>query len=408
MGRLKVFLNGELTGVLDLRKDNYMGFTYEESRLSKNTALPLSRSLPLQEGRFNHKQARPFFAGVLPEGDPRASVAALLGISEENDFELLSSLGGDCAGAVTLLPEDETPQLIDARIRHLEDAELAKIVQDLPNRPFLADEEGIRLSLAGAQGKLPVVCSGDSIGLPLGNTPSTHIIKPEPTRFPGLVANEAFCMRLAKAVGLEVPEVRVIHAGDTPCLLVERYDRSVNKENQSVRIHQEDFCQALGIIPEKKYQKEGGPSLQDSVRLIRVWSSAPVFDVPRFVDAVIFNALIGNADAHGKNYSFLYTDDGKRRLAPSYDLVCTLAWSQLTKGLAMRIGSAEYVTEVTTRHIEQFAEKNNLGKGLVRDRISRIVGTASTIIDRLSDANQDEPVIQKMREILHNRIKHLQ
>jgi serine/threonine-protein kinase HipA len=170
---------------------------------------------------------------------------------------------------------------------------------------LLAGETGIRLSLAGAQDKIAVRMEGDAVSLPLDGAPSTHILKPAVKRFAGFVFNEAYCMRLAAAVGLPVSKAEIRHVEEVEYLQIERYDRMhrLNPEGMSVleRLHQEDFCQAMGIVSENKYQKEGGPSLKQCFALLREVSSAPVLDLARLLDAVIFNYLAGNNDAHGKN-----------------------------------------------------------------------------------------------------------
>ena len=195
------------------------------------------------------------------------------------------------------------------------------------------------------------------MALPLGNTPSTHIIKPEPERFPGLVATEMLCMRLAKAVGLSVPPVTIRSVGNKPCIVVQRYDRLVGADGKIERVHQEDFCQALGFPPERKYQQEGGPLLRDCIAMLREWSTVAALDIRDFLDGLIFNVLIGNADAHGKNYSMLYRN-GERRLAPFYDLVCTLAWPELSKTPAMKIGKSDTIESITPAHWRKMAEES--------------------------------------------------
>jgi serine/threonine-protein kinase HipA len=331
MKRLLVYLHSDLVGELAQNAGGMMQFTYRPEWLARTDSIPLSRSLPLESVTFKGKQARPFFAGILPEEGPRRRIAEVLGISNQNDFAMLERIGGECAGAVSLLPENMAPpQLNEKQLRKLNGIELEKIISELPRRPLLAGESGLRLSLAGAQDKIAVTVEGEKIALPLGNTPSTHIIKPEPDRFPGLAATEWLCMKLARAIGLNVPDTSLLQVGDKPCLLVQRYDRSLTPDGWVRRIHQEDFCQALGYPPEHKYQQEGGPLLRDCIALLREWSSIPALDIRTFLDGVIFNMLIGNADAHGKNYSLLY-QYGERRMAPFYDLVCTLAWPELSK-----------------------------------------------------------------------------
>ena len=370
MSALTVYLNAEKLGSLEQDAGGLLRFTYDAAWLKKPNAVPISRSLPLQAETFTGKKTRPFFAGILPEAAPREQIARILGISATNDFALLAKIGGECAGAVSLLPEDEAPAVpATTQLRELTERELEQVVAELPRRPLLAGADGLRLSLAGAQDKLPVVVRGGGICLPLGGAPSTHILKPEPERFPGLATNELFCMALARAIGLNVPATQYRLVGKKPCILVQRYDRAAEGAGSTTRIHQEDFCQALGFPPERKYQAEGGPTLQECVALLREWSTAPVLDIPAFVNSLIFNVLIGNADAHGKNYSLIYSG-GERRLAPFYDLVSTLAWPELSRKLAMKIGDGESVNAFSPSDWKKTAVQAGLGWPLLRERLA--------------------------------------
>jgi serine/threonine-protein kinase HipA len=370
MSTLTVYLCGEPVGTLDQDSNDLLRFAYAPEWLSRRDAVPLSRMLPLAPQTYDTKHARPFFAGILPEEGPRTAIARILGISEGNDFAMLERIGGECAGAVSLLPKGRKPPQIESLTRVLDADELVSIVQELPHRPLMAGEEGIRLSLAGAQNKLPVVIDGKTIALPLGNTPSTHIIKPEPEHFPGLVANEAFCMELARRVGLNVAESTIRLIGDTPCIVVTRYDRKGGADG-TVRLHQEDCCQALGRPPERKYQQEGGPSVRECITFLREWSTTPVLDILAFVDALIFNMLVGNADAHGKNFSMIYAG-GTKRLAPLYDLVSTIAWPELSTRLAMSIGHGKRMNDLNPMHFKRMAEECGVGWPMVRDRMRRL------------------------------------
>jgi len=384
MNTLVVFFNEKRVGKLEQDDSGLLHFTYSPEWLALDNATPISRMLPLTPETYEGKRARSFFAGILPEEGPRARIAEILGISERNDFAMLERIGGECAGAISLLPEGVPPLQVENRLRTLEEKELEAIIHELPRRPLLAGEEGLRLSLAGAQNKLPVIVDGDSISLPLGNTPSTHIIKPEPEHFPGLAANEVFCMRLAGALGLNVPEVTIRTFGDKPCTIIARYDRIRSAESErTARLHQEDFCQALGHPPEHKYQQEGGPLVRDCVALLREWSTTPVLDIRAFIDGLIFNMLIGNADAHGKNYSMIYRP-GERRLAPFYDLVATIAWPELSTRLAMNIGNGKNVNDVNPAHFRRMAEDAALGWPMVRERIETL---SRKVIDTLEEGN---------------------
>lgn len=370
MKRLIVYLNGERVGTLDEDDNELLVFRYGPDWLGRQDAVPLSRSLPLEDRPFRGKHARPFFAGILPDEGPRQQIATILGISERNDFAMLERIGGECAGAVTLLPEDApTPSVGATRVRELSEEELEHIVVELPRRPLMAGRDGLRLSLAGSQAKLPVVVRGAAIALPLGDTPSTHIIKPEPERFPGLVTTEVLCMTLAKAVGLNASAVTARSVGSTRCIVVERYDRTIGADGVVTRVHQEDFCQALGFPPERKYQQEGGPLLRDCIALLREWSTVPALDIRDFLDGLIFNMLIGNADAHGKNYSMLYRRTG-RRLAPFYDLVCTLVWPELSCIPAMKIGKSDSMEAIASIHWQKMARECGVGWPMLRERIA--------------------------------------
>ena len=332
-------------------------------------------------------------------------MAKILGISAANDFAMLVGIGGECAGAVSLLPEGEVPaDPKSGRRRKLTEPEVQRIVAELPRRPLLAGTDGLRLSLAGAQDKLPVILFDNAISLPLGGTPSTHILKPEPERFPGLAANEIFCMTLARAVGLNVPDIVFRRAGGKPCLLVQRYDRESGENGVAVRVHQEDFCQALGLPPERKYQAEGGPTLSDCISLLRDWSTAPVLDISAFIDGLIFNVLIGNTDAHGKNYSLLYSGN-ERRLAPFYDLVSTLSWPELFKKLAMKIGGCDSVNAFSIGDWKKMAGKSGLGWPMMRERMAE---NSRAVLDELEAVRErtreyGEEMTGRLRETIGSR-----
>ena len=391
MRQLVTYLNSQRTGTLEQDDSGLIQFTYDQKWLDNPDAIPLSRSLPLQEESFRGKNARPFFAGILPEEGPRVKIAAILGISDKNDFAMLEKIGGECAGAVCLLPEESAPPKSgDNTQRELTENELFDIVDELPRKPLMAGTEGLRLSLAGAQDKLPLIFKDGRFALPLGNTPTSHILKPESERFPGLASNEVYCMSLAKKVGLSVPDTRYIQIGDKPCILVERYDRFSDEHGKRQRIHQEDFCQALGYPPEKKYQAEGGPLLRDCISLLREWSTTPVLDIRDFIDALIFNSIIGNTDAHGKNFSMLYTGH-ERRLTPFYDLVCTLAWDELSKTMSMKIGTCKHINALTSDHWKEMADETSLGWPMIQDRMREL---ASAVIDHTATTAKDLPELQ--------------
>jgi serine/threonine-protein kinase HipA len=378
MSELIVYLAGERTGRLLLKTNGNMQFRYDEGYNGPR----ISQAMPVQAEAHPHTACHAVFGGLLVEGDAREAVARNLGISAGNDYGLLAELGGDCAGAITLIPPGiDLPS--EPRLRRLSKDELEQTIRDLPMRPLGANpKQGTRLSLAGAQPKLPVIVDDDGISLPLNAVAATtHIIKPEPAAFPGLVAIEAFCMELARGVGLTVASVekRQTKLGH-PYLLVERYDRDLTTEPIR-RLHQEDLCQALGRPSDRKYQNEGGPSAEEAVSLLREASAVPARDLPAFWRALTFNWLIGNCDAHGKNYSLLY-DSGAPTLAPLYDLVSTTSYERLTTRLAMSIDGARTIGEVDDKAWSMLAAQAGLG-----DRFQR--ATRLELAERIETAALD-------------------
>lgn len=402
---LDVYLYSHHVGQLIQNDHGDMVFDYAENWLKNPKALALSHSLPLRKEQFKRNECRGFFAGILPEENKREMVARNLGISARNDFAMLKGIGGECAGAITFIPAGEKLPQPDYHYEPLSDDKLATILKELPRRPLMAGEDGIRLSLAGAQDKLPVHVSGKQISLPRGGAPSTHIIKPAIDRFEGVVFNEASCMKLAAAIGLQTAPVEIRSAEGIDYLLVTRYDRKITEVPVALksiqRWHQEDFCQALGIVSENKYQKEGGPSLKDCFALIRQISSFPVVDLQRLLDAVIFNFLVGNNDAHGKNFSFLYSNgplgDWYTSFAPLYDLVCTVYYPELSKTMAMKIGGEYHSENILPQDFEKMAEECGLAKPLVRKRILEL---AETVISGLSNVEIDHPVSEGVKSLI--------
>ncbi len=410
---LDVYLHQQLVGQLTQNDEGKMSFRYNTQWLTHPNRVPLSISLPLQSPSFNTKACRGFFSGLLPEADVRLQTANNLGISPRNDFSLLERIGGDCAGAVTFSAKGFPPQNISNNYNVLTQSELADTLRKLPQYPLLAGEDGIRLSLAGAQTKVAVHVKDNVISLPLNGAPSTHILKPGNPRFPSLVFNEAFCMALARRVGLSVAAVEVRSVENMPYLLVERYDRKTTKGSDILeRLHQEDFCQAMGIVSELKYQSEGGPSLKTCIALIRHHSSAPAVDLVRFLDAVIFNYLIGNNDAHGKNFSFIYDWDSafspdffdsenlgtppsfKTGLSPLYDLVNTTYYPELSKNMAMSIGGENQSDKILPQHFERFSAEVGLSKPAV---ISHTIQFARKVLATLDDPDLGGPVIDPIK-----------
>ncbi len=266
----------------------------------------------------------------------------------------------------------------------LTDEDLAGVLDTLPTRPLLAGREGLRLSLAGAQSKLPVVLADGRVALPAPGQPTTHILKPPIGRFPHTTENEALVMTLAAAVGLPVAPVQARTVAERPYLLVTRYDRRFDASGPAHRLHQEDFCQALGIPPERKYAAEGGPTFKTGFDLLRWATTVPAVAVLAFLDAAIFNVIVGNADAHGKNFSLLHQTAGVT-LAPFYDLLSTVAYPDLSPNFAMKIAKRATLEEIGAATWPAFAEDIGLAAPFVRRRVRELADAVVAQVPSVAD-----------------------
>lgn len=354
-------------------------FTYQPDYLASATPVPLSVALPLQADTHQGAAVRNWFCNLLPEGGVRDAITARLRIPPSDDFALLMAIGGECAGAVSIQPPGPR-------------AECAEQESDLETLLYLQGEdvgEGawallgtpLRLSLAGAQDKIAVIAEpGGRLRVPGRDELSTHILKPDSRRFRGLRDLEALGLALAHAIHLPVAPSRPVDVMGRPALLIERYDRTTDG-NQTRRLHQEDFCQALGYPAEMKYESQGGPGLAQCSTLIRQLGLGPAA-LQGLLDWVVFNALIGNADAHAKNLALLCDRYGNRRLAPFYDLVPTLVLpeSMIDRAPALSIGAAARIEAVTADDWRSFAVQSQYAPRFV---VSRVVGMADALLDCL-------------------------
>lgn len=409
--KLDVYLHGTIAGTLERMSQARLRFTYDDAWVDGKRP-PLSLSLPVRAEPYGHEECAPFFEGLLPEGDFLKAIARTLHVSATNSFELLSELGGECAGAISVAPSGGPEPGTDPRPpRWLSDAELGKLLADLPRRPLIAavDEEadggGFRLSLAGAQDKVGVLSEDERVGLSYGRPPTTSILKAPIPHVGESVANEAFCMSLAAHADLDVAAARPRIAADHEYLLVHRYDRG--PESSDGRIHQEDFCQALGLVPAVKYEREGGPTVADCAALLRRHCSAPVRDINAFLDALLFNFAIGNHDGHAKNYSLLLDGPGSIRMAPLYDLISTALYVETDRKLAMRYGGENRPTYLRGRHLDRLAEDLAVRPALVRRRAvamrERVEAATEAARRSLPVEFQDRPIVEEAARLFGER-----
>lgn len=365
---LAVWLNGVRVALIDEARGRlgllYTAEAFEHFRLG---APVLSQNLPLARQRYSHGSVRPFLDGLLPEGVARQVVAGELGLRSDDLYGLMRALGRDCAGALVIQPAEEPapPAPTTRSAEKLGADDLAALVANLRSAP-LGVGDRVRLSLAGVQEKLLLTRMPDGEwGRPVDGTPSTHILKPEIADYPYTVENEAFCMRVARHLGLAVARVETMSAAGRKLIVIERYDRVIHPDGKVDRLHQEDFCQSIGVLPEKKYQDDGGPSLKKIAEMLQFVATPGSAET--LLAAVTLNVLLGNGDAHGKNFSLLHSPMGVLELAPLYDLMCTLFYGD--DRLAMHVDDVRRTNRVTADRIVNEA----VSWGLPRRRAGEIV-----------------------------------
>ena len=384
--KLNVYLRGEKTGVLTEDGQARLSFRYEPGAKQA-----LSVRLPLREEEYSHTHAYPFFENLTPEGKALEIIANKLRISENNPFSILDKLGGDCAGAVSLY-KGEKPVSRNKPPQKITEQDMARIIDELPENPLLTGMKNPpRLSLAGAQSKFAVCAGpGDTYFSPNDEYPSTCIIKIDNDTYKGLLHNELFCMMLAHDLGLPVPPVCVREANGRLFLDITRYDRHIVSRQDGVfraeRIHQEDFCQALGYPSAKKYQSDGGPDLKTCCQAITKYSHRKIADLFSFLQWTAFNYLIGNADAHAKNLSFLHRD-GRITVAPFYDLLSTEVYPKRisSRKIAMLINGKYQYDKVKREDFIELFRQLGLNPLQTMKNISRHFLHAAEKADALRD-----------------------
>jgi serine/threonine-protein kinase HipA len=408
---LEVWCFGQLAGRLTDNGET-LAFSYDEEWLGAGYP-PLSQSLPLG-GDFTERHVKAFFGGLLPEGELRKMLALELGVSDENDFSILEHVGGDCAGAVSLYLPGEAPLAREGRVDWLDDTGVTQLIGELPERPMYAGpDDEYRLSLAGAQDKLPVVVGdGWQIGLPREGRPSTHILKTPISRLPATVLNEAFCLRVGSRLGLVCAQAEPRRVNGAEMLLVERYDRAVG-DGKTTRLHQEDFCQALSIESSRKYESEGGPKLVDCVELLRRVSKTPANDLPRFLNAWALSYLAGNNDAHAKNYSLLYDEAGPA-LAPAYDVLSTIVYGKfkrMDRKMAMKVGGQRYPDRLEKSQLDRFFKEAAYGPAPSRRRLRSLANKSTSVVEEVAQEFKEhywwDPILDDVVAIFGERASRL-
>ncbi|MBP1849679.1 type II toxin-antitoxin system HipA family toxin [Rhizobium halophytocola] len=379
-----------------------LALAYRREWEARASAFPLSLTMPLGQGPYGAERVLPFLANLLPETHLN-EIGLRLKVSPQDVLGLLAHLGRDTAGAFSF----GAPRKAGNNLRPVPDAAaLERIIDALPERPFLVGEHGVSMSLAGVQDKLPVfVGDGGAISIPVDGTPSTHILKPDIRRLAGSVENEAFCLMLAKLCGLPAAEATVGIAGSRRYLLVARYDRITDAAGVVRRVHQEDLCQLTGLLPAEKYQRSGRIGHQGAT-LAHLFQAVAAHVSPgerlALMDGVIFNALICNSDSHAKNYSVLIGAGSTARLAPFYDLMCAAVYQNVDQSLPQAIAGKLHAAELhgadwkalaetvglsaaaTLRRVEDLAERVTSHTAEAARAIAAQSGDPSRVLERVT------------------------
>lgn len=411
---LIALLDGKEVGRVHRDARGRLTFVYDDEWRKAPDSYPLSLSMPLGAKEHGRSVVEAFLWGLLPDNDRVLDRwAAKFQVSARNVFALISHVGEDCAGAVQfVMPKRLTAMQggKDDKVEWLDESDIAKRLETLraDHAAWRLPRDTGQFSLAGAQPKTALLLQNDRWGIPSGRLPTTHILKPSTGHFDGRAENEHFCLMLARSLGLPTAQSKVMRFKQEIAIVIERYDRQ-RKGNDIVRVHQEDVCQALGIMPTKKYQNEGGPSAFDIVELLRTASTDRETDLDTFMTALGFNWLIAGTDAHAKNFSLLL-GGGRVRLAPLYDVASILPYdeSDLNKiKLAMKIGGDYKLSQIGLHQWQKFARETHIDADQLVERLAAMTKRLPDEVNAARAITKQEglggPTIERLAKNLISR-----
>ncbi len=421
--KLNVFLNTMLIGELNYSGKQELSFTYNREWLTRTNCYPISRSLNLREEPHTGSNVYAYFDNLLPDTvSIRQRLASKMNAASDSIFDLLSVLGRDCVGALQFRAENESlPILKKVSGKKISKKEIAKKLRNLSLSPLaVSKEEDFRISLAGVHEKTAFLKIKNSWYIPTGNTPTTHIFKPQIEKFStdlfffNSVENEWLCSEIVRELGLSVAKTQIQRFDDLNVLVVERFDRIWNK-NILLRIPQEDLCQAIGVPNFNKYESEGGPGIPKIMNALYE-SSLPNDDRRTFMKTQIVYFLLAAIDGHAKNYSIQWGTNGFQ-LAPLYDILSAqplvdkkiIQYEKLK--LAMAFGDSRYyrIKDIYGRHFLQTAKLCRFDKTEMETVINETIIAVPKALDRVSKiVDQDFPtqIIESIFKGIEKRIKH--
>lgn len=397
---LDVRLDGyaEPAGVLARTRQGALAFAYNPSHLARADALPLSLSLPLADEPYGDISTRAFFDNLLQERDGALNdVMAREGLARDDIAGLLLHLGKDCPGALSVLaagsPAAKVPGDFASDYAALTDERLLAIATALQERRRLPAGTMDPSPLAGVQSKLALTQLPDGrLAEPIAGTgaPTTHILKVPDRDHPRDATHEAATLDLSRALGFETSQAAVVEIGEIEALLVRRFDRALDREGRVVRLHQEDFAQALGLPAALKYERRGTAERRFDVAGIRRVLDAtadPIEERDRFIRATLFDLMTGNVDGHAKNFALLHLARDRIRVAPRYDLLPTRLDPNLTEELAYKIGSASTLAAITHTDFDAFLAALGVRGAAARRRVTE--RHARSLADGLCDVFEE-------------------
>lgn len=348
--KLDVYRDDQFVG--QLIDGNQLQFIYADTWINeKNSAI--IPTLPTSKKEHIGNTVESYFENLLPEAGLRDLLKMKHQVS--TTFGLLSVVGGDTASNLMILPEGHLPKKFEYQLIEWSDV-LANFRNQAGVIATAREKTGLRISLAGAQRKLGVVIQNEQLLLPLGNSASSYIVKPDIVGVEGVwssAINEAFVMRLAHTIKLGV--AKVFYQPIVQACVIERYDRVQEQDLKISKVHQLDLCQLDGKTSHIKYESEGGPSLKHCYELLKDFG-VPANDLKRFIGWIFFNLFVGNYDSHAKNLSIYFPDQAGVRLTPFYDLLCTDIYPGLSRNFAFAIGGESRPSHIEIKHLKLMAQ----------------------------------------------------
>lgn len=383
-----VWLHSRHVGTLEPTRRGNATFRFDDELVDAFRSVPLlSTALPVRAQPFDAERTRSWFAGLLPEDRQLDEVRRRFNLQSASYLDVLREIGWECAGAVVVAPDARHPA--EGSLKPLSATELAERLAALPQHPY-DDNEALRISLGGFQAKLLVTRANDGWALPIGGAVSTHILKPQPVdAYPGLVEAEAWGMAVA-AGATEAAKTWLLGLDGAPVTLVsERFDRS-DDNGRTVRLHQEDGAQAMGVPPERKYATgpsgaKSDPSLAKIADLLDRFAEAPRVELRRLAEQVTVNVALGNTDAHAKNYGILHPTDRTVALSPMYDVVPARVINPGMLEMGLRIDAALRIDRVTGAKLVAEAASWGISARVARSYVEQALAKLRIAVDEVGE-----------------------